>query len=982
MISKAHWQDLWGTLTTPQAVDVDEARREYMTRVISLIMALVASGLMLIFATGWLLGFLPFDSVFITLGMTLAFGGAWWLAYRGQWRAAGYIPPTIIFLTAVYGNWIGGAGAPAMVLYALAIVLTAILQGEHAQWITLVFSIAAYLAIGWALISGYIVQLRFPETAFANRVVVVVGGYVSLASLLWFLIHEFRRALAQIRVYADRLAVANRQLEHEISVRQQADESLRQSNEALQALVDCSPLAIVKLDLAGQVLLWNQAAEELYGWTRAEVLGEFIPMIPEKHLPEYQDILARLLKGETLINLEVERQRKDGALILVDLSMAPLRDAHGAITAFMSIVGDITESHQAKVALYESEQRFRLFMQHFPGLAYIKDAATHVLFANQGFMDYLNIDPAAILDKTNHDIFPPEFAEQMTADDGSVLESGVSKVVEERYAGRVWSTYKFVIPQTDKTSLLGGFTLDISERKRVQEMIQLRLRLAEFAATHSLGQLLQKTLDEICALTNSPIGFYHFVEADQRTLSLQAWSTRTLAEFCTAEGDGLHYAIDQAGVWTDCVRERRPVIHNDYASLPYRKGLPDGHAQVIRELVVPILRGDRIVAILGVGNRPQNYTDQEVELVSYVADLAWEITEHKRAEEESVALAKFPSENPYPILRLDRDGVVLYANKASLGLLADWGCADGERVPEYWRDLVTEALATQTIQMVETHSGGRIYSVSMVPIVDANYVNLYGDNITERKQVESQREELIRELEAKNAELERFTYTVSHDLKSPLVTIRGFLGLLEKDALAGNTERVKADTARITEATRKMLQLLNELLELSRIGRLMNPPELLPFNVIVQGAVELLHGQIEARGAQVILSSDLPVVYGDRIRLIEVMQNLVDNACKFMGDQAEPRITIGQRGIDHDGKPILFVQDNGMGIDPRYHEKVFGLFDKLDAQGEGTGVGLALVKRIVEVHGGRIWVESAGNGQGTTFLFTLPLKPALNRVTA
>jgi signal transduction histidine kinase len=112
-------------------------------------------------------------------------------------------------------------------------------------------------------------------------------------------------------------------------------------------------------------------------------------------------------------------------------------------------------------------------------------------------------------------------------------------------------------------------------------------------------------------------------------------------------------------------------------------------------------------------------------------------------------------------------------------------------------------------------------------------------------------------------------------------------------------------------------------------------------------------------------------VYGDRARLVEVVQNLIDNACKFSGDQAAPRITIGQQGSDRDGKPIVFVCDNGSGIDPRYHERVFGLFDKLDPKSEGTGLGLALVKRIIEVHGGRIWVESE-LGTGATFLFTLP----------
>ncbi|GEM_PF-603993 len=240
----------------------------------------------------------------------------------------------------------------------------------------------------------------------------------------------------------------------------------------------------------------------------------------------------------------------------------------------------------------------------------------------------------------------------------------------------------------------------------------------------------------------------------------------------------------------------------------------------------------------------------------------------------------------------------------------------------------------------------------------------------QRQRADEERETLIAELEARNGELERFTYTVSHDLKAPLITVRGFLGFVEQDARAGNFDRMEADLTRIVEATDKMRRLLDELLELSRIGRLMNPPEAVPFEAIVQEALRLVHGRIEARGVQVEVAPDLPTVYGDHARLVEVVQNLVDNACKFMGDQAKPQITIGQRGNDREEKPILFVQDNGSGIDPRYHDRVFGLFNKLEAKSDGTGVGLALVKRIVEVHGGRIWVESE-LGAGATFLFTL-----------
>ncbi|MFQ5686427.1 MAG: ATP-binding protein [Candidatus Scalindua sp.] len=228
------------------------------------------------------------------------------------------------------------------------------------------------------------------------------------------------------------------------------------------------------------------------------------------------------------------------------------------------------------------------------------------------------------------------------------------------------------------------------------------------------------------------------------------------------------------------------------------------------------------------------------------------------------------------------------------------------------------------------------------------------------------------ELEAKNAELERYAYTVSHDLKSPLITIRGFLSLLEKDAIKGDTERIKKDVSRIHNAAEKMNQLLNDLLELSKVGRIIGTKEDVPLNDLVNEAVSLVRGQIKELGVQLEISPDLPVVYVDRRRLVEVLQNLIDNAAKHMGKQPEPRIGIGTR--QENGEDVYYVRDNGIGIESRYHENVFGLFNKLDHESEGTGIGLAIVRRIVEVHGGRIWVESEGKGKGSTFCFTIAKK--------
>ncbi len=243
-------------------------------------------------------------------------------------------------------------------------------------------------------------------------------------------------------------------------------------------------------------------------------------------------------------------------------------------------------------------------------------------------------------------------------------------------------------------------------------------------------------------------------------------------------------------------------------------------------------------------------------------------------------------------------------------------------------------------------------------------------NILRRRQAELQREKLVAELAAKNDELERFTYTVSHDLKSPLITVGGFLGLLEQDVAEGNAAKATECIARALGATEKMHQLLDGILELSRIGRVVNPPERIALAELVDEALELLGGRISERGVRIEISPNLPVVHGDHLRLRETFQNLIENAVKYMGDQPEPRIDIGVR--HHDNETVCFVRDNGMGIDPKYHEHVFDLFRKLDAHSDGTGAGLALVKRIIETQGGRIWVESDGAGQGSTFCFTLP----------
>ncbi|MDI9616908.1 MAG: HAMP domain-containing sensor histidine kinase [Methanothrix sp.] len=234
---------------------------------------------------------------------------------------------------------------------------------------------------------------------------------------------------------------------------------------------------------------------------------------------------------------------------------------------------------------------------------------------------------------------------------------------------------------------------------------------------------------------------------------------------------------------------------------------------------------------------------------------------------------------------------------------------------------------------------------------------------------EREKEHLIKELEARTSEMERFIYTVSHDLRSPLITVSGFLGFLRDDIEKGAWDKVRKDLEIIESSITKMDRLLQDTLELSRIGRMMNPPEDVPFYDIVKEALEQTSERIRSRGVSVSVAEDMPVVHVDRMRAVEALVNLIENSAKYMGDQSDPRIEIG---CMRDGETVFYVRDNGIGIDPKNHQRIFELFYKVDNRTEGTGAGLAIVKRIIEVHGGRIWIESE-LGKGCTVFFTLPL---------
>jgi signal transduction histidine kinase len=271
------------------------------------------------------------------------------------------------------------------------------------------------------------------------------------------------------------------------------------------------------------------------------------------------------------------------------------------------------------------------------------------------------------------------------------------------------------------------------------------------------------------------------------------------------------------------------------------------------------------------------------------------------------------------------------------------------------------------------------FTITVIVLVAGNSISLLIRNVYQtlehaqqeieaRKWAEHEREQLIYELKAKNQELNRFAITVSHDLKTPLITISGYLGYLERDILDGNHERMQKDLSQINDAAKRMGRFVDQILDLSRVGRIISPPTEVAFGAVVEEALTVAQGPIETRKVRLQIEPGLPIVRVDRVRMVQVMQNLITNSIKFMGQQEFPLIEIGT--FKTEGTSGFFVKDNGIGIDPEDQPQIFELFNKLDGASEGSGIGLALVKRIIEVHGGQIWVESE-LGKGATFFFTL-----------
>jgi len=472
---------------------------------------------------------------------------------------------------------------------------------------------------------------------------------------------------------------------------------------------------------------------------------------------------------------------------------------------------------------------------------------------------------------------------------------------------------------------------DFTREKHRSDLEHTRLRLLQFAASHTLDQFLQAVLDEAELLTGSQIGFFHFVEPDQQNLDLQMWSSSTLNSLCTIDSRSQHYPISQAGVWVECIAERKPVIHNDYAALAHRKGLPAGHAPVIRELVVPVLSGEHIDAIMGVGNKPGLYTSDDVGVIAALADLAWNIGRRKRMEEQLAQSEErfrlLAQVAPVGIFMLNERGRLTYVNQRWCDLTGiplesalnrDWSeniFADDLPSMEQLVSTMIVSAGEQGLEYRYQHPDGRLVWVYGAAIRldehekhERGYIGAIYD-ISARKAAEAGLQELVAEKEALLREL-------YHRTKNNLQVVVSMIELQAASLQAASLEAdaVRAMLQELENKIQSMALVHKKLYQSKNLSQVDLGDYLYELAGLIAESFAILTDRVELQFdlAAVQAPVDLAIPCG------LMVNELLTNAFKYAfpnGRSGLIRLSLSQ---PTPGGLTLRVADNGVGLPPGF----------------------------------------------------------------
>ncbi|MFH1811064.1 MAG: PAS domain-containing protein, partial [Pseudomonadota bacterium] len=806
--------------------------------------------------------------------------------------------------------------------------------------------------------------------------------------------------------------------------------ALRASNQRQQSLLDTIPEIVMEVD-AHKVYTWaNPAGLEFFG---DDVVGREASAYFEGEQNVYEQVEPLFSGEEQTFYLESWQRRRDGEKRLLGWWCRPLKDDQGTVTGALSTARDITESRQADEAVRRIAAEWQATFDASRDAIWILDRDSVIQRSNLAAERIFGRRIEELLGKHCWEIVHGSTQPHPDCPMVRASKSQQRETMELR-VGERWLevTVDPVLDESGEIARVVHVVSDITERKRTTELMALRLRLHEFAASHTLHELLVKTLDGVERLTSSQVGFYHFVQPDQQTLWLQAWSTRTARDYCQAEGAGMHYGIDKAGVWADAVRLRQAVIHNDYAALPNKKGMPEGHARLTRELVVPIFQGADVVAVLGVGNKESDYTDSDVEAVTYLAHIAWEIAERKNAEEalqeSTELLSLFVQNSPiYTFIKevTASESRVLVASENFVDLTGVPGSQMAGKTmselfpPDFAAKISADDWAVVSrgaVLHLDEDLNDRHYTTIKFPIVRGGKRLLagYTIDVTERRLAEQER----RDLQASLAQADRLASMgmlaagVAHEINNPLSYV-----LYNTETLAQDLPRVAAaarmssaalreqvgdaayarilgDSAELLgsdalddavqrardalDGTHRIKNIARGLATFSRVERV--EQSRIDIKFAIESAAAMALNEIKFRARLVQDLDEVPSVWASEGKLAQVFLNLLINAAHAIDEGHVEHNKITLRTWVEGEQVCAEVADTGAGIAPEHLARIFDPFFTTKGVGRGSGLGLAICRNIVTEFGGSISVDSEV-GQGTRFVVRLPVAGDRDEVT-
>lgn len=764
------------------------------------------------------------------------------------------------------------------------------------------------------------------------------------------------------------------------------EDTLRKNEQRLHGVFNNAAIGIVEVDINDRMITVNDRACGILGYTREELIGKNIREITSpEDLERTNEMNTRLHNGEfSIFEYEKRYVKREGTPIWVHVTVSAVRDANGKHLYSIGTFDDISERKKAEEALRKSERLYRkiagdlreneqrlqaIFDYAAIGIAEV-DENDRFVEVNGHICDILGYRREELLQKAVHEITYPEDIPHSRLMNQKLHQGEIDlSSYEKRYIKKDGSLIWVNITISAIRNLEGRHVRtvrtieDISARKKAEENLKQS----------------ETILKQAGFMANLGAWVIDYINPEEPQKNPLIWSDQTYRIF--------GYEPGSAEVTNDFFYERvvpsdRPLVRETLANaLKERKSYTVEHR---------ITRADGAERkVVEHAEITFDSSGNPLRIVGAVQD----ITERKLEEEKlRESEEKFRS-----LFENITEGVALHEIVYKDGKPVDYRIIDvnpafqehtGYDYQSVKGRLASEVYNSSEPPFLQEYAGvaesgkpyrfntfyapiGRHLIISAISPSKGRFATVFED-ITEQKKNEL-------EIKKKNEELTRFIYTVSHDLKSPLVTIKSFTAYLKEDIAAQDKAGQDKDINYIQNAADKMGKLLDELLELSRIGRKEKSKTSATLRTVAQSAIDLVAGRLANNNIKVEFTGPSVMLYGHIERFIQLYQNLLDNAAKFMGDQPRPFVEIGAFiDSERNNEIVLFVRDNGSGIDPRYHHKIFGLFEKMDNTTEGTGIGLALIKRIVEVHGGTIWFESEGAGKGTTFYFTLEGTQVIN----